>query len=82
MPHQEAFRGVVRGSSVDLSPALNLPDGLVVDVVIKLASLSAEQKQDRLEALFGSCHADADNLGRFLEWNQAQRNRNRNGHDA
>ena len=82
MSHQETYRGVVHGSSVELSPTLNLPDGLVVDVVIKRASLSTEQKQQRLEALFGSCQADADDLDRFLEWNRDQRKRNRNGRDA
>jgi hypothetical protein len=82
MSHQETYRGIVHGSSVELSPALNLPDGMEVDDVIKRVSLTSEQKRQRLEALFGSCQSDADDLDRFLEWNRKHRKRNRNGHES
>ncbi len=78
MPHQQSYRGVVHGTSVELSPAPNLPDGFEVDVTIRELRLTPEEKKRRLESLFGSCMDDAESLDRFLEWNHGQRKHNRN----
>ena len=77
MTTHETYRGVVHGSMVELSQSPNIPNGIEVDVIIKCAELTAEQRQERLKALFGSCKEDADDLDNFLHWNAQQRKRNR-----
>ena len=77
MTTQETYRGVVHGSMVELSQSPNIPNGIEVDVIIKSTELTAEQRQERLKALFGSCKEDADDLDDFLQWNTRQQKRNR-----
>lgn len=82
MSHQEAYRGIVHGSSIEIYPALNLPEGMEVEIVVKSPTVGGEQRKQRLEALFGSCQADADDLDDFLKLNREQRKRNRNFSDS
>ncbi len=77
MTIHETYRGVVHGSVVELSQVPNIPNGIEVDVIIKNTELTAEQRQERLKALFGSCKEDAEDLDSFLQWNTRQRSRNR-----
>jgi hypothetical protein len=67
---------------VELSQSPNIPNGMEVDVIIKCTELTAEQRQERLKSLFGSCKEDADDLDNFLQWNVQQRKRNRLGTES
>ena len=82
MNNQEGYRGIVHGSSIELSPPFNLPDGMEVEVVIKQVKVTNEQRKQGLSPLFGSCQCDAEDLDKFLEENREQRRKNRSGRDA
>jgi len=73
----EVLRGIVHGKSIELEHPLSIPDGSEIELVVKHQPINAEQKRRRLEAVFGSCEADAQELDDFLSWNREQRKRNR-----
>jgi hypothetical protein len=56
---------------------LSIPDGSDIEVVVKRAALSAEQRSKRMDALWGSCKPKAEVLEKFLIWNRDQRNNSR-----
>ncbi len=46
---------------------------LNIEIVVNYMPVSAEQRRQRLEAIFGSCEADARDLDDFLSSNREQR---------
>lgn len=81
MNSSETYRGVVHGSIIELLRSPGVPDGMVVDVVIKRTELTPSERQEQLKALFGSCKGDAEDLDEFLKWNDEQRKQNRTGQE-
>ncbi len=75
MNEYEIFQGIIRGATIELTTILPMPDGAKVDVTVKPAKMSAEQRREKLKSLFGSCEADSDDLDQFLVWNDQQRKR-------
>lgn len=73
----ETLRGVVYGTSIELEHPLAMPDGSKIDVIVKRQPLTIEERRSRLEALFGCCAADADDLEDFLRLNRERRMLNR-----
>lgn len=73
----ETLRGIIHGTTIELEHPLQFPDGSEVELVVKPRPMSAEQRRIKLEALFGSCKEDADDLDEFLTWNREQRQRSR-----
>lgn len=69
----EVLRGIVHGKSIELEHPLSVPDGSEIELVVKHAPINAEQRQKRLEAVFGSCEPDSEDLDNFLCWNREQR---------
>jgi hypothetical protein len=74
------FKGVVRGSSIDLERPVGLPDGQEVTVVIQPTN-GAEKLPpgEGLRRSFGAWAEDADELDAYLEWNRRQRKQTRGG---
>ena len=81
MSSSETYRGIVHGSVIELQQSPNVPDGMEVEVVIKRAELTADQRQEQLKTLFGSCQEDAEDLDGFLKLNDEQRKQNRRGQE-
>ena len=73
----EVLRGIVHGKSIELEHPLPMPDGSEIELMVKRIPISAEQRKQRLEAIFGSCETDAEDLDDFLGWNREQRKRGR-----
>jgi len=73
----EVLRGIVHGKSIELEHPLSIPDGSEIELVVKRQPINAEQKRQRLEAVFGSCEADSQELDDFLSWNREQRKHSR-----
>ena len=73
----EVLRGIVHGKSIELEHPLSMPDGSEIELVVKAIPISAEERQQRLEAIFGSCEQDAEDLDDFLGWNREQRKHSR-----
>ncbi len=73
----EVLRGIVHGKSIELEHPLPMPDGSEIELVVKRTPISTEQRKQRLEAIFGSCEQDSEDLDDFLNWNREQRKRNR-----
>jgi hypothetical protein len=73
----EVLRGIVHGKSIELEHPLPMPDGSEIELVVKRSPMSAEQRKQRLEAIFGSCEEDAEDLDDFLSWNRDQRKHSR-----
>jgi hypothetical protein len=73
----ETHRGVVYGASIELEHPLAMPDGSKIEIIVKRQPLTIEERRSRLEALFGCCAADADDLEDFLRLNREQRLLNR-----
>ena len=73
----EVLRGIVHGKSIELEHPLPMPDGSEIELVVKRTPMSAEQRKQRLEAIFGSCEQDAEDLDEFLNWNREQRKHSR-----
>lgn len=73
----QVLRGVVYGKSIKLEHPLSMPDGSVIEFVVKHSPISPEQRLQRLETIFGSCEADAQDLDDFLSWNREQRHHRR-----
>jgi hypothetical protein len=73
----EVLRGIVHGRSIELERPLSVPDGSEIELVVKRVAINAEQRQKRLEAIFGSCEADSRELDEFVNWNREQRKHNR-----
>lgn len=73
----EVLRGIVHGKSIELEHPLPMPDGSEIELVVKRTPISAEQQKQRLEAIFGSCEQDAEDLDDFLGWNREQRKHSR-----
>jgi hypothetical protein len=73
----EILRGIVHGKSIELEHPLPMPDGSEIELVVKRTPMSAEQRKQRLEAIFGSCEQDAEDLDEFLNWNREQRKHSR-----
>ena len=71
------LRGIVHGKSIELEHPLSIPDGSEIELVVKHEPISAEQKRQRLEAIFGSCATDSQEIDEFLNWNREQRKHNR-----
>jgi len=72
------LKGVVRGKTIELEQAPNLPDGQKVTVVVE--PTEAERKPgDGLREAFGAWADDIEGLDRYLEWNRQQRKRPRRG---
>ena len=72
-----ALRGIVHGKSIELEHPLSIPDGSEIELVVKHEPISAEQKRQRLEAIFGSCSTDSEEIDEFLNWNREQRKHGR-----
>jgi hypothetical protein len=68
---------IVPGKSIELEHPLPMPDGSEIELVVKRSPMSAEQRKQRLEAIFGSCEQDAEDLDEFLNWNRDQRKHSR-----
>jgi len=73
----EVLRGIVHGKSIELEHPLSIPDGSEIELVVKPIPISAEQRQQRLKAIFGCCEADGEDLDNFLDWNREQRKHGR-----
>lgn len=61
----ETLRGTIHGTTIELEHPLQLPDGSKVEFIVKPKPMSAEQRRMKLESLFGSCRADADDPEEF-----------------
>ena len=79
MSIQETFRGVIHGSTIQLSQSPGVPDGMEVDVVIKRPELDAKERSEKLLSLFGSCKDDAADLDAYMAWSDQQRKQDRPG---
>ena len=73
----EVLHGIVHGKSIELEHPLSMPDGSEIELVVKAIPISAEERQQRLEAIFGSCDQDSEDLDDFLDWNREQRKQSR-----
>lgn len=73
----EVLRGIVHGKSIELEHPLPMPDGSEIELVVKRTPISAEKRKQRLEAIFGNCEQDAEDLDDFLGWNREQRKHSR-----
>ena len=73
----EVLRGIVHGRSIELEHPLPMPDGSEIELVVKRTPISREQQKQRLEAIFGSCEQDSEDLDEFLNWNREQLKHNR-----
>lgn len=73
----EVLRGIVHGRSIELEHPLPMPDGSEIELVVKRTSITTEQQKQRLEAIFGSCKQDSEDLDDFLSWNREQRKHSR-----
>ena len=73
----EVLRGIVHGKSIELEHPLPMPDGSEIELVVKRTLISTEQRKQRLEAIFGSCEQDSEDLDNFLGWNREQRKHSR-----
>jgi hypothetical protein len=74
------FKGVVRGSSIELERPVGLPDGQEVTVVIQ--PTNGTEKLPPGEGLRRSAGAWADDvagLDEYLDWNRQQRKQTRGG---
>ncbi|MBL8813788.1 MAG: hypothetical protein JNM43_26710 [Planctomycetaceae bacterium] len=69
----ETLRGTVNGTSIVLEHKLEIPDGSQIEVVVRRLAVTPEMRRQRLEALFGTCAIDADDLDDFIRWNRQQR---------
>ena len=69
----EVLRGIVHGKSIELEYPLSVPDGSEIELVVKHSAISAELRRQRLEAIFGICEPDSEDLDDFLSWNREQR---------
>lgn len=77
MTTEESYLGIVHGSTIELKRAIGIPDGAEVEVTIKTNRMSEEQRKKKLEAAFGGCSEDANDLDEFLIWNKRQRSLDR-----
>lgn len=75
----EKHRGVLQGRVITLDAPAGIPDGSVVEVVIRCDGAVSEIDRQRLVAVFGACRGDADSLDDFVAWNRIQRQRGRTG---
>lgn len=73
----EVLRGIVHGKSIQLEHLLPMADGSEIELVVKPIPISADQRKQRLEAIFGSCESDAEDLDDFLGWSREQRQHGR-----
>lgn len=73
----EVLRGIVHGKSIELEHPLPMPDGSQIELIVKRTPISTEQRNERLEAIFGSCKQDSEDLDDFLGWNREQRKHSR-----
>ena len=73
----EVLRGIVHGKSIELEHPLPMPDGSQIELIVKRTPISTEQRNQRLEAIFGSCEQDSEDLDDFLGWNREQRKHSR-----
>lgn len=69
----KSVHGTVAGNLIRFEEPLGLPDGTGVEVVIRPIELSDQERQLKLELLFGSCRSDAADLDAFLQENAVQR---------
>lgn len=68
------FKGVVRGSSIDLERPVGLPDGQEVTVVVRPSNgVDNLPPGEGLRRSFGAWAEDAEELDAYLEWNRQQR---------
>ena len=73
----EVLRGIVHGTSIELEHPLQMPDGSAIELIVKPIPISPEHRKQRLEAIFGCCETDVEELDDFLEWNREQRKHGR-----
>lgn len=66
----EVLRGIVHGKSIELEHPRSMPDGSEIELVVKAIPISADERQQRLEAIFGTCEQDPEELDDFLGWNR------------
>jgi hypothetical protein len=74
------LRGTIRGKTIELEEAPDLPDGQQVTVKVEPAPFQPQGDPNALEALrraAGSWSDDPEGLDLFLEWNRQQRQVNR-----
>jgi hypothetical protein len=73
-------RGTIHGKLIELAEETGLPDGQQVTVFVQPVAVSAERPLPPGEGLrraFGAWAEDADELDRYLQWNQEQRSLSR-----
>ena len=74
------FKGVVRGSSIQLDRPVGLPDGQEVTVVVRPSNGAGKLPPgEGLRRSFGAWAEDAEELDAYLEWNRQQRKQSRRG---
>ena len=66
------LRGIVHGKSIELEHPFPMPDGSEIELVVRRTPISTEQRKQRLEAIFGSCEQDSEDLDDFLGLNREQ----------
>jgi hypothetical protein len=69
---QSVLKGVVRGKTIELEQAPNLPDGQKVTVVLEPTEVE-RKPGDGLREAFGGWSDDIEGLDKYLEWNRQQR---------
>lgn len=73
--HQRAVRPIfVRQNSKSPEVGHRM---LNIQIVVNYMPASAHQRRQRLEAIFGSCESDSQDLDNFLSWNREQRHHRR-----
>lgn len=74
-------RGTVHGKTIELREEIALPDGQEVTVFVQPVSVAAEEEAlppgEGLRRAFGAWAEDAEELDKYLHWNQQQRELNR-----
>ena len=71
------IRGSVRGRTIVLEADPGLPEGQVVDVVLRPRPLTKDEAREALRRAAGGWAEDGEELDRYLEWNRQQRKVNR-----
>ena len=76
-PHA-IFKGIVRGSSIELERPVGLPDGQEVTVVVRPShGIGRLPPGEGIRRSAGAWSDDPAGLDAYLEWNRQQRKRGR-----
>ena len=70
-------RGTIHGKVIELSEEIGLPDGQEVTVLVRPVGRAAEEETlpsgEGLRHAFGAWADDAEQLDKYLDWNQQRR---------